>query len=211
MRFSAVVLAAGLSQRMNGPNKMLLPVPVEPVVRRSVRAILQSGPEEVVVVTGHKHDLIIQILQGLKVKIAFNPDFRDGQMTSVNTGLAALSLPCDAVMVCLADQVLLGPQHYTHLAQAFENRPHGSILVPCLEGKRGNPVVFDSRHITDILQGKHRLGCRKLIEEHPELVYRHKVEHIGYVFDLDTPEDYSRLLRKLESETTAAPAVWTEP
>lgn len=199
MKFSVVVLAAGLSQRMNGPSKMLLPAPVEPVVRRTLRSVLQCGAQEVVVVTGHKHYLIMQVLQGLRGKIAYNSDYFQGQMTSVNVGLAALAQPCDAVMVCLADQVLLGPEDYARLALAFEKRPHGSILVPWFQGQRGNPVIFDSRHIDDILQGRHRLGCRKLIEDNPELVYVHQVDHDGFVFDLDTPEDYRRLLHRLKS------------
>ncbi|WP_397474089.1 NTP transferase domain-containing protein [Pusillimonas sp.] len=197
MIYSAVALAAGESIRMNGPHKLLLPAPVEPVVRRSIRAIVQSGAHEVVVVTGHNHELVAQALHGLQVNIVYNPDYRDGQMTSVNKGLEALTAPCDAVMVCLADQILLVPNDYSSLALAYQQRPHGSILVPYFKGRRGNPVIFSSKHLEEILQGRRKLGCRKLVQENPDAVYVHEVDHDGYVQDLDTPQDYAELLGRL--------------
>lgn len=205
MIYSAVVLAAGESLRMNGPHKMLLPAPVEPVVRRSVGAVAQSGAHEVVVVTGHNAQQVTQALQGLPVTIVYNPDYRNGQMTSVNTGLQALTAPCDAVMVCLADQVLLTPHDYAALALAYQGRPHGSILVPYFRGHRGNPLMFDRKHIADILHGQRKLGCRKLVQDNPEAVYVYNVEHDGYVRDLDTPTDYAELLSRLAERERLTP------
>ena len=197
LSFSAVVLAAGESTRMNGPHKMLLPAPTEPVVRRSTAAVAGSGATEVVVVTGHNHALVAEALRDLPMRIVYNPDYQHGQMTSVNVGLAALALPCDAVMVCLADQVLLSTADYAQLAQAYLNRPYGSILVPYFEGRRGNPIVFDRKHIAEILQGQRNLGCRKLVQDNPEAVYVYEAEHDGYVMDLDTPQDYELVLKRL--------------
>mgnify|MGYP001123704729 CR=1 FL=1 len=67
MKFSAVLLAAGASLRMRGRHKMLLPAPVEPVVRRSARSVEQSGACEVVVVTGHGHERVAEALAGLQI------------------------------------------------------------------------------------------------------------------------------------------------
>ncbi|MFT0546776.1 nucleotidyltransferase family protein [Allopusillimonas ginsengisoli] len=201
MSFSAVVLAAGESLRMMGRHKMLLPAPIEPVVRRSTRRIVESGADEVVVVTGHQHDLVAKALQGLPVRIVYNQDYLQGQMTSVNKGLEALVKPCDAIMVCLADQVLLTSSDYAQLAQAYLHRPHGSILVPYFKGQRGNPIVFDSKHSAEIVQGRRKLGCRKLVQDNPDAVYVHEVGHDRYLSDLDTPEEYIRILDRLaESE-----------
>lgn len=190
---------------MNGPHKMLLPAPIEPVVRRSVGAIVQSGAREVVVVTGHNQQLVAQALHGLQVNIVYNPDYRHGQMTSVNKGLEALTAHCDSVMVCLADQILLTPNDYASLAMAFRRRPHGSILVPYFRGQRGNPVIFDRKHIAEVLQGHRKLGCRKLVKENPEAVYVHEVDHDGYVRDLDTPQDYAELLGRLAKSERLIP------
>jgi len=85
--------------------------------------------------------------------------------------------------------VLLRGEDYRELAAAHAARPHGSITVPRREGMRGNPVVF-SEGIT----GSLNLGCRKLIDDHPEEVYAYEPAHDRFFLDLDTPEDYARLL-----------------
>src|SRR3546814_302564 len=144
-------------------------------------------------------------LDGLRARTVYNPDYRQGQMTSVNAGLTALAQTCDAVMICLADQILLTPDDYSELALAYQHRPYGSILVPCFEGERGNPVIFHSRHIPEIVLGLRKLGCRKLIQDNPDAVYLHKVRHDGYVSDLDTPEDYARILKSLPESESSTP------
>ena len=196
LRFSAVVLAAGASTRMAGRHKLLLPLDGEPVIRRTVRAVLGAHPAEVVVVTGSHADAIVEALAGLDVRIEFNPRHAEGQMTSVAAGVAALRAPCDAVMVCLGDMALLEPADYAAIAAAFAAQSR-AILVPRRDGIRGNPVVFAAGFIPEVLAGSRNLGCRKLIADHPEEVYPHDPGHDRCFVDLDTPADYARLLRRL--------------
>jgi len=189
LRFSAVVLAAGSSTRMQGRHKLLLPLGDEPVIRRTVREVLTAGPAETVVVTGSHEAEVSAALAGLPVKLTFNPRHAEGQMTSVATGVAALTAPAEAIMICLGDMALLGAGDYRELAAAHAARPHGSITVPRRGGMRGNPVVLSKG-----LAGGLNLGCRKLIDDHPEEVYAYVPAHERFFVDLDTPEDYARLL-----------------
>jgi molybdenum cofactor cytidylyltransferase len=197
IRFSAVVLAAGTSTRMAGRHKLLLPLGGEPVIRRTVRAVLGAGPEEVVVVTGCNEPAVRHALVGLDARFRFNPRYEEGQMTSVAAGVAALAAPCDAVMICLGDMALLEPADYAALVEAYAARPRGSILVPRRGGARGNPVVFAERYRGEVMAGTRNLGCRKLIADHPEDVYPHDPGHDRCFVDLDTPADYARLLQRL--------------
>lgn len=197
MRFSAVVLAAGTSSRMRGLHKMLLPVGGEPVIRRTVRQVLAAHPEEVVVVTGHNGRAVMQALADLPVCFQPNPRYEEGQMTSVAAGAGALRQPTDAVMICLGDMVLLQPEDYRELVEAFAAMPRGSILVPRHADQRGNPVVFASRHVPDVMSGQKNIGCRKLIADHPEEVFAHEAAHDRYTTDMDTPEDYAAILARL--------------
>ena len=71
--------------------------------------------------------------------IVFNALHGDGQVTSVRAGLAAVSPVSDAVMMCLADQPLLGAEDYRRLIAAFAALPPGLIAVPTVDGERGNP------------------------------------------------------------------------
>jgi molybdenum cofactor cytidylyltransferase len=196
--FSAVLLAAGTSSRMRGGHKLLLPIDGEPAVRRTARALLAAGPEEMVIVVGFKGCAVIDALDDLPVRFQFNPHYEEGQMTSVAAGVAALRAPCSAVMVCLADQVLLGPDDYRELADAYGAMQRESILVPMYNGQRGNPVMFSASYATEVISGHVNPGCKKLIAEHPDEVVIHEASHDRFSTDMDTPEDYARILARLE-------------
>ena len=195
--FSAVVLAAGLSSRMQGVHKLLLPVGAEPAIRRTVSALAGAGPEEIVVVTGFRGRAVMEALDDLPVRFQSNPRYEDGQMTSVAAGVAALAAPCNTVMVCLADQVLLESADYRELVDAFAAMSRGSILIPFFKGQRGNPVVFSASYAAEVISGHINPGCRKLIAEHPDEVVTYEAAHDRYIVDMDTPDDYARILARM--------------
>jgi molybdenum cofactor cytidylyltransferase len=150
-----------------------------------------------VVVTGFKGRAVMQALDGLPVRFQSNPRYEEGQMTSVAAGVAALGAPCNVVMVCLADQVLLDAADYRELIDAFAAMSHGSILVPVFNGQRGNPVAFSASYAAEVISGHVNPGCRKLIAEHPEEVFVHEASHDRFTIDMDTPEDYARILARV--------------
>ena len=133
----------------------------------------------------------------LPLNVVINPHYREGQMTSVHAGLAALSHPCDGVMVCLSDQPLLEPVDINQLIAAFDARQRGSVLVPTHGGRRGNPIVLAYAHREAILSGNRNLGCKRFIEKNPELVETFEMETDHVLFDLDTPGAYRELLKRL--------------
>ena len=200
LTFSAVVLAAGLSSRMQGQHKLLLPVDGQPAVRRTVSALAAAGPEEIVVVTGFRGRAVMEALVDLPVTFQSNPRYEEGQMTSVAAGVAALRAPCSVVLVCLADQVLLETADYRELTDAFAAMPRGSILIPVFNGQRGNPVAFSASYAAEVISGHVNPGCRKLIAEHPDEVFIHEAAHDRFIIDMDTPEDYAGILARF-SET----------
>src|SRR6266542_1303546 len=76
---SAIVLAAGLSKRMNGMNKLLLPYKNKTVIATVVQNILDGGIEEVIVVTGHEEDKIKHALKDFPVHFTYNHDYAKGK------------------------------------------------------------------------------------------------------------------------------------
>ena len=202
--FSVVVLAAGLSSRMDGRHKLMLPIAGEPAVRRVVRAIVAAQPEEVVVVTGFNGRAIFDALDGIDVRFQSNARYREGQMTSVAAGVAALQAPCNAVMICLADQVLLDASDYRELVNGYASMPSGAILVPFFRGARGNPVVFAASYAPEVVSGHVNPGCRKLIAEHGDDVHVYEAAHDRFTIDMDTPDDYARIVARLDSAAIEA-------
>ncbi|MEJ2688293.1 MAG: nucleotidyltransferase family protein [Gammaproteobacteria bacterium] len=202
-RVCALLLAAGESRRMGAANKLTLDVNGEPLVRRTARTLLASGIAEVVAVLGHEAETIAPLLADLPVKQVTNAGYAHGQMTSVHRGMAALDTPADGVMVALADQALLTVADVNALIDAFQDIEEGRVLVPVHQGRRGNPIILSFRHREAILAGAPNLGCRRLLERHPELVTPVEMASDHVVFDLDTPEDYARLQRRLDAVPAA--------
>ena len=107
---AAIVLAAGRSTRMGGPNKLLAELDGKKLVRIVAEQALASKATEVIVVTGHQADLVEQALAGLKVKFVRNPDFAGGLASSVKAGIAAVPDNADGAVVCLGDMPLISAQ-----------------------------------------------------------------------------------------------------
>lgn len=197
MRLASVLLAAGEAKRMGGINKLAVQMQGVPLLNRALIALSGAGVDEVVVVLGHDAETLEPLVRDFPVTIVRNERYRDGQMTSVRAGLAALAGPFDAVLVCLADQPLLNAQDIQALIGAFKKREHGFATVPRVKGRRGNPVILDWNSRDGILAEGADLGCRQLIDRHPELVTTFDTENDHYVVDIDTPEDIRALEARL--------------
>jgi molybdenum cofactor cytidylyltransferase len=139
-----------------------------------------------------------------------NTHYREGQMTSVHRGMRALTEPCEGVMVCLSDQPLLETDDIETLIRAFREDCPRSVLVPTYQGRRGNPIVLSHRHRESILSGNRSLGCKRLIEKNPDLVWAFPMANDHCVVDLDTPEDYEALASGRDPISGAAAPVLQE-
>src|SRR5262245_7545560 len=102
-RIAAVVLAAGRSTRMGGPNKLLAEIAHRPLVRIAVEEALASRARPVIVVVGHQRAEVERALAGLPVHLVHNPDFAQGLGTSLKAGIAAVPADADGAIICLGD------------------------------------------------------------------------------------------------------------
>lgn len=196
LRIGAVLLSAGEGRRMGGVAKALIRLQGVPLISRQLVALSGAGIDEVVVVTGHARHAVEEQVRSYVVTLAHNEAHADGQQGSVRVGLTALSGPFDAVIVMPVDQPLIGASDLTELIGAFKKRPAGHVVVPVVNGQRGNPVVLDDQALAQILAGDTNLGCRHLIERQPELVHRYETTNTRFVTDLDTVEDVQRLAQR---------------
>ena len=72
-----------------------------------------------------------------------------------------------------------------------------SIVIPRHAGQRGNPIVFASAYAPEVAAGRRLIGCRKLAAQYPDETWSFEADHDRYTTDLDTPEDYRRVLERL--------------
>lgn len=201
MNVSAVVLAAGFSRRMGETNKLTLDVQGEPMLRHTVQILLSSQLRHIQVIVGHDAEQVLPLIEGLDVQVIPNPYFIEGQMTSVHLGLQSIPASAEAVMICLADQVLLTPQDINYLIDQFSESERDRILIPTFEGQRGNPIILPRLHVEGIVSNERNLGCRRLVEKYPELTLPCPMSNDHAVVDIDTPEDYQRVQQRLTLDT----------
>jgi molybdenum cofactor cytidylyltransferase len=195
---AAVVLAAGRSSRMGGPNKLLAEIGSKPLVRIVVDAVLASRARPVVVVTGHQRDKVEAALAGLSVKFVHNPHFADGLGTSLKAGIAALPAEADGAIVCLGDMPQVDAALIDRLIGAFDP-DHGALVVlPTIDGKRGNPVVWSRRFFPDLMAVEGDVGARYLIGRYTEAVAEVPLTGTAALTDVDTPEALAAVRAELE-------------
>jgi molybdenum cofactor cytidylyltransferase len=196
LRIGAVLLAAGEGRRMGGVAKGLIRLQGVPLLRRQLIALSGAGVDEVVVVTGHAQAAVEREVLGFTVTLAHNDAYTQGQESSVRFGLAALNGPFDAVFVMPSDQPLIAADDLTELIGAFKKRPSGHVVVPVVNGARGNPILIDDEARGEILASGANLGCRHLTERRPEWVHVHTSTNARFVTDLDTLDDVHALAQR---------------
>lgn len=146
-RVVGVLLAAGRSSRFGAANKLLATVDGLPVVRHAAWS-LRQGTDHVVAVVGYEADRVraaVEIDLGPATDVVENGDWHAGQGTSVAAG-ASVAADCgaDAAVFALGDMPWISPDSVTALVDAYR-AGQGDALAAAVDGKRGNPVLFDSR------------------------------------------------------------------
>jgi molybdenum cofactor cytidylyltransferase len=197
-RVAAVVLAAGRSTRMGGPNKLLAEIGGKPLVRIAAEQALASRARPVVVVTGHQRHEVEAALKGLPVAFAHNPDFAEGLSGSLKAGIAALPAEADGTIVCLGDMPQVDAALIDRLIAAFDPEKGALVVVPTIAGKRGNPVVWSRRFFADLAQLEGDVGARHLIGSYPEAVVEVPVTGRAALVDIDTPDALRAVKAEIE-------------
>jgi len=197
MKLGAILLAADESKRMNGVNKLAVEIQGVPLLKRALFALSGSGVDEVAVVLGHDAERLDALINAFPVTIVRNERYRDGRMSSVRAGLAALQGPFNALLVCPADMPLLNAQDIQGVIGAFKKRETGVAVVPRVGGTRGNPIILDWAACEEILDCGADLGGQQFIERDPDRMTAFDTDNDHYIVGLDSPEDIRALEARL--------------
>jgi molybdenum cofactor cytidylyltransferase len=192
-RIAALLLAAGQSRRMGGPNKLLAEIDGRPMVARVATRLLSSHARPIVAVLGNEADAVDAALGRLPVERVKNPAFAEGLSSSLKRGLAALPPDIDGVIVCLGDMPLVTGRDLDRLIGAFNPLEGRAIIVPTRRGKRGNPVLWARRFFPEMAELAGEFGAKHLIGEHADLVYEVEMDSDGVLVDVDTPDALAAL------------------
>jgi molybdenum cofactor cytidylyltransferase len=183
----AVVLAAGRSSRMGGPNKLMALFAGQPLVRLTTQSARASRAGAVVVVTGHQHDRVGDALSGIGVRLEHNREYASGLASSLKAGISALAPDADGALVMLGDMPGVTAADLDRLIAAFSKAGGQAIVRATHDGKRGNPVILPRAVFADVMKLEGDTGARHIVEagDHATI----DVELGGAAsLDVDTPE-----------------------
>jgi molybdenum cofactor cytidylyltransferase len=186
----AIVLAAGSSSRMPGSQKLLLEFDGRPMVRHAVEAATDGGCHQVVVV--YSSDDVKEAVDGT-AELVHNPDAHTGMASSLKAGLRAMKPEIEAAIVMLGDQPLVGSRTVAALLRAWRHEGSRPAVAVAKRPSKWTPPVVLSRELWDdlfALEGD--AGARQILDGHPELL--DTVPAPGRPDDIDTPEDYAKIL-----------------
>ncbi len=177
---AGVILAAGGGSRFAAEDhKLRAEFRGRPVVSWVIDAALESGFNQLYIVTGavELDDLVPH-----GVSVVHNPDWAEGQSTSLLAGVRAAEADGhEAIVVGLGDQPLVPTAAWRSVGASA-----GVIVVATFEGERRPPVRLSSAIWSD-LPAEGDLGARTLMSQRPELVS--EIPCRGNPVDIDTVED----------------------
>ena len=188
-KVSAILLAAGRSQRMGAP-KPLLPVRGRPAVVRCLEGLQGSQVADIVIVINPEGGGIVEAVMGFPVRVAVNEMPGSDMAGSVKAGLHLVNRDATAVLVCLCDHPLVRPETIEAMVSLHARLP-GTIVIPAWHGRRGHPTLFPRVVLED-------LGTfatlRDVIGHHNAKITLLDVDDEGVVLDMNTRGDYRRIL-----------------
>jgi molybdenum cofactor cytidylyltransferase len=186
----AVVLAAGESKRMGVPKPLLMIKD-----KRMIEWVIDSFKdtvEDIVIVLGHKPEVVKPVLEKLGARWVVNEDYAEGMASSFKKGLDELK-HCDAVFLAFGDQPFVDRNFLVKAIDAWKGG--AKIVSPVYKGKKGHPVLFDKSLFDEILSLKKQEMVRDVIHRHAG---EHRLVEAGEwaVVDIDSPEDLHKILKK---------------
>lgn len=211
MSLFAIVPAAGLSRRMGQP-KLMMNLGGRTVIERLLTALSHPRVQETVVVFRRGDDELASVIKalGLPNVHTVQPDVDPPDMRfSVEYAVEALRRrhaphASDGWMLIPADHPVLEANVLAELIAAWETTAE-DILIPQHGGKNGHPTFFKWATNERIREIPNDQGLNWLQTATEIRLRKVSVDSESILFDLDTPEDYQRLMQQVESSERATP------
>jgi len=188
---SSILLAAGLSKRMEGENKLTKKFQGIPLIKHSVKNILASSINELIIVLGYQKEIIEKLIdKHEKIRFIFNKDFESGMASSIKIGLNHLSNNTEAFFICLGDMPMVSSNIYDFL---IKSRNQKDIIVPTYKGQQGNPILFNKSIKEKIMSIDGDVGAKKILELNKNRILNLEINNQGVIRGFNAQMDFDVL------------------
>jgi len=185
---SGVILAAGLSRRMGFP-KALLRWEEETYLDRQIRLFGDVCCEVVVVLRPGAEVLLSECRRLQEARVVYNPDADRGQLSSLQTGLAAVA----------GEAVLFSPVDYAHVKEttirAVAAGDPAMVFQPEFDGRHGHPVWVRRAVVEALLAAAPEGAARDVVRRFERSFV--EVDDAGCVMDCDDAADYAAVRERM--------------
>ena len=195
---STIILAAGLSSRMNGENKLTKKINGIPLISHTIKNILGSAVDEIVIVVGYEEDILKSLIEkNKKIKIIYNKNYNSGIASSIKIGLKNISTKTEAFFISLGDMPNVNQNIYNKLIKVRDKynkklkiKYKKEIIIPTYQGKNGNPILFSKHMKKKIMKIEGDVGAKSLVELNMNKILKVPFKNDAIILDFDKPEDF---------------------
>jgi molybdenum cofactor cytidylyltransferase len=196
----ALVPAGGRSVRMGRP-KLLLPLGERTVLEHVIAALRGAAVEHILVVVGAHLPQLVAPAESAGARVLLLDEETPDMRATVEHGLRWLEervrpRPEDGWLLVPADHPTLDAEVVRCLAEARALHPERSIVLPVFAGRRGHPALIAWKHVAGMRGLPPGQGLNLYLRQQAAETLEVAVSTPDVLCDLDTPEDYARLLRR---------------
>lgn len=190
MKITAIILAAGISRRMNR-DKLSLEIDGRSLLQHVLDTVRKAHFHEVILV----HSPRTHLPRGHFSAIV-NDDPGAGVSRSMALALAQTDPDAEGIVFLMGDQPFLSADTLKQLKKRFAANP-SRIVIPVFDGSKGSPVVFPASLREELAGLAGETGGRQVIDRHPDLVVYEVITRAGEGLDIDTRDVYHQVHQPL--------------
>ena len=189
-KIKKILLAAGESKRFGNKNKLLELINGKPMINHILDTLFEIfDPEELIMIVGHEHRIIKNLIFNKKIKILENLDYKRGIGTSISLGVKHLETDIDGVMIIPADMPYINTKDLINLEKKFMELNCKKVVMPEHNSRIGNPVILPRIYFNILKNLKDDFGAKSLIRKKDIITLK---TGFGTIFDVDTREELDK-------------------
>jgi len=168
--------------------KALLELGGETFLDRLIRAFAEHCSTVVAVLGAEAERIRVGLVAADRATVVVNPDYKLGQITSMQCGLRAIPADAGGVLFTLVDHPNARDSTIVRLLGHAE-----PVVIPRYQGRRGHPVWFAAALIPEFLALDASQSARTVLERRAGEIRYVDVDDPSILDDVDDAEAYRRL------------------
>jgi len=185
-----LILAAGESRRMGSP-KALLEFQGETFLDRLIGLFARRCAPVIAVLGAERETVRSGLCRAGEALLVENPEFRLGQLSSMQCGLRAAPADAEGVLFTLVDHPAVAHATIDALLDCSTPAP---LRIPRFNGRRGHPIWISKSLVPEFLALPAGSSARDMVTRHTDEIAYVDVDDPGTLADVDDPAAYAKLL-----------------